>query len=126
MQASEYHAFKLKIILTSVDRSITPARRYYTVLAAPPDSPPNTYFATCGPIEAEELALRIQNIRKATERRAKKLHWRLDYEDEFSIDLAASLRMLDDFGFRSSENVDLPTLISTILKPRKKLTPVGA
>jgi hypothetical protein len=125
MQTSEYHSFKLKIILVSVDRSKTPARRYYTSLAAHSDATPGAYFAVCGPLEAEELALRIQAIRKATARRIKKLRWRLDYEDEFSIKVATSLRMLDDFGFRSSEDVDLPAVITTILKRRKKLTPVG-
>jgi hypothetical protein len=125
MQTCESYSFKLKIILTAVDRSKTPARRYYTSLAAHHDSTPCTYFAFCGPLESEELALRIQTIRNATARRVKKLRWRLDYEDEFSIRVTASLRMLDDFGFRSSEDVDLSALINTILKPRKKLTPIG-
>ena len=123
MQTSEYHSFKLRIILVSVDRSKTPARRYYTSLAAHSDATPGKYFALCGPLESDELALRIQAIRKATARRVKKLRWRLDYEDGFSVNLAASLRMLDDFGFRSSEDVDLPAVITTILKPRKNLHP---
>jgi hypothetical protein len=124
MQKSNCHSFTLKISLTSVETSVAATRRYFTVSVAQPHPIDDTYFATCGPLDSEELAHRIQALRKLTNRRMSKLRWRLTYQDEFSIHVAASFRMLEDFGFVASESAELSTVIGGILQPRKKSTQI--
>ena len=46
------------------------------------------------------------------------------YDNAVQELVAASFRMLEDFGFVASESVELPTVIGGILQSRKKPAPI--